>query len=62
VLNTDPEIVNWAFTAFGSAIQPRWPLDRFDAAQTAGTITIDKVKQYGCERFEFVVDAAARVV
>jgi hypothetical protein len=62
VLNTDPELVNRAFTVFGSAIQPRWPLDRSDVTQMAGTITIDEAKQYGRERFEFVVDAAARVV
>jgi hypothetical protein len=62
VLNTDPELVNRAFTVFGSAIQPPWPLDRSDATQMARTTTMDEAKQYGCERFEFVVDAAARVV
>jgi hypothetical protein len=62
VLNTDPELVNRAFTIFGSAIQPSWPLDRSDATQMAGTITIDEAKQCGCERSEFVVDAAAQVV
>jgi hypothetical protein len=61
VLNTDPELVNRVFTVFRSAIQARWPQDRSDATQMAGTITIDEAKQYGCERFEFVVDAAARV-
>jgi hypothetical protein len=62
VLNTDPELVPWALTAFGSAIQPRWPLDRPDATQMAGTMTIDEAKEYGCEGFEFVVDVASRVV
>jgi hypothetical protein len=62
MLNTDPELVNRAFTVFGVAIQPRWPLDWSDATQMAGAITIDEAKQYGCERFEFVVDAAAWVV
>jgi hypothetical protein len=61
VLNTDPELVNRVFTVFRSAIQARWPLDRSDATHMVGTITIDEAKQYGCERFEFVVDAAARV-
>jgi hypothetical protein len=27
-----------------------------------GTITIYEARQYGCERFEFAVDAASRVV
>jgi hypothetical protein len=62
VLKTDPELINRVFTVFGSAIQPRSPLDRSDATHMAGTITIDEAKQYGCERFEFVFDAAARVV
>jgi hypothetical protein len=62
VLNTDTELVNRVFAVFGSAIQPRWPLDRSNATQMDGTITIDEAKQYSCERFEFVVDAAARVV
>jgi hypothetical protein len=62
LLNTDAELVTRAFTVFGSAIQPRWPLDRSDATQMVGTIIIDEAKRYGCERFEFVVDASTRIV